>query len=86
MAVCAIDPYVPRDRREALLQRFAAVLEIVQVLQEVRECRDPDDDMFLEVAVNGRADVVVSGDRDLPALHPFRGIAILTPTQYNTRS
>lgn len=80
------DPYVPRDRREALLQRFAAVLEIVQVLQEVRECRDPDDDMFLEVAVNGRADVVVSGDRDLLALHPFRGAAILTPTQYITRS
>ena len=28
-------------------------------------CRDPKDDKFLELAVNGRADVIVSGDADL---------------------
>jgi predicted nucleic acid-binding protein len=32
--------------------------------------------------VHGRADVIVTGDRDLLALNPFRGIAILTPAAY----
>lgn len=76
------DPYVSRERREALLTRLAPLIEIVEIVQEVRACRDPDDDKFLETAVNGRADVVVSGDADLVELHPFRGIAILKPTAY----
>jgi len=48
----------------------------------IRACRDPRDDKFLEVAVHGRADAIVTGDADLLALHPFRGIAILTPAAY----
>ena len=46
---------------------------------------NPRDDTFLEAAVNGRADVLVSGDRDLLELYPFRGIAILTPAAYVNR-
>jgi putative PIN family toxin of toxin-antitoxin system len=45
-------------------------------------CRDPMDDKFLEVAVAGQADVIVSGDQDLLALHPFEGIPILTPADF----
>ena len=76
------DRYVPRPRRDALLLRLAPLLELVEVVQSVRASRDPTDDKFLEVSVNGRADVIVSGDRDLLVLHPCRGIHILTPTDY----
>ncbi len=48
----------------------------------IRACRDPKDDKFLEVAVHGRADAIVTGDEDLLVLHPLRGIAILTPREY----
>jgi hypothetical protein len=41
--------------------------------------------MFLEAAVNGRADVLITGDKDLLALRPFSGIEILTPAEYLTR-
>ncbi|WP_246604676.1 hypothetical protein [Chloracidobacterium aggregatum] len=34
------------------------------------------------MAVNGKATCVVSGDKDLLVLHPFRGIAIVTPRQF----
>jgi predicted nucleic acid-binding protein len=51
----------------------------------VRACRDPSDDKFLEVAVNGRADLIITGDRDLLELDPFMGIAILTPAAYLAR-
>ena len=37
------------------------------------------DNNFLELAVNGDADCIVSGDDDLLTLGPFRGIRILTP-------
>jgi len=79
------DRYVSRARRDALLQRVAYLVEIVEVLQPVRASRDPRDDKFLEAAVNGRADVIVTGDRDLLDLNPFRGIAILTPAGYLRR-
>ena len=79
------DAYVSRDRREALLLRLSPLVQIVTILQTFHASRDPNDDKFLDVAVNGRADVIVTGDGDLLALHPFRGIAILTPAAYLER-
>lgn len=79
------DRYVRRERRDALLERVASLVEIIEVLQSIRASRDPKDDKFLEAAVNGRADVIVTGDKDLLDLHPFRGIAIVTPADYVAR-
>lgn len=79
------DRYVDRERRDALLERIASLVEIIDVLQTIRASRDSKDDKFLEAAVNGRADVIVTGDKDLLDLSPFRGIAVLTPADYLTR-
>jgi putative PIN family toxin of toxin-antitoxin system len=38
---------------------------IVPISGTVRVCRDPDDDVVIETAIRGRADVIVSGDADL---------------------
>ena len=51
-------------------------------LEPIRVCRDPKDDKFLEVAVSGEAEVIVSGDEDLLVLNPFRGIPILPPADF----
>jgi putative PIN family toxin of toxin-antitoxin system len=79
------DRYVARGRRMALLDRLAPNLVLVEIVQRIRACRDPKDDAFLEVAVNGSASLVVTGDRDLLSLHPFRGIDILSPAAYLER-
>jgi putative PIN family toxin of toxin-antitoxin system len=79
------DRYVARERRMALLDRLAPNLVVVEIVQRVRACRDPKDDPFLEVAVNGSANLIVTGDRDLLSLHPFRGIDILSPSAYLDR-
>jgi len=79
------DRYVSRARREALLDRLAPLVEMVEIVQHVRACRDPKDDKFLELAVNGEADVILTGDDDLLSLHPFRGIDILSPAAYLER-
>lgn len=76
------DRYVSPEDRQALLLRLAPLVEIVKVVQTVQASRDPRDDQFLEVAVNGAADIVVTGDSDLLVLNPFRGVAIVTPVQY----
>jgi putative PIN family toxin of toxin-antitoxin system len=79
------DRYVSRQRRQTLAQQMTAAIELVTVLQPVRACRDPKDDRFLEAAVNGGANVIVTGDRDLLQLNPFRGIRIVTPAAYLRR-
>lgn len=56
--------------------------EPVMPRERVTVCRDPKDDKFLEVAVAGEADVIVSGDQDLLVLHPFAGIPILPPVMF----
>ena len=45
-------------------------------------CRDPDDNLFLSLALDGHADYIVSGDGDLLSLSPFRGIAIIKPAEF----
>jgi putative PIN family toxin of toxin-antitoxin system len=82
MGRARFDRYVERGIRQQLAAEYMNGCEKIAVLFSIRACRDPRDDKFLEVAVHGRADLIVSGDRDLLALNPFRGIAILTAAEY----
>ncbi|MFN8995035.1 MAG: putative toxin-antitoxin system toxin component, PIN family [Pseudomonadota bacterium] len=47
--------------------------------------RDPKDDRFLEVALNGDADLLITGDQDLLVLHPFQSTTIITPAEFLSR-
>jgi uncharacterized protein len=76
------DRYLTAEEREAFLVKLVREATLVDITEEVRACRDAKDDKFLEVAVCGRASCVVTGDADLLALHPFRGIPILSPAQF----
>jgi putative PIN family toxin of toxin-antitoxin system len=64
------------------IRRMLGAAELVPITERVTVCRDPKDDRFLEVAINGRADVVVTGDADLLALVAFRGILIVDPATF----
>ena len=64
------------------LTALLARAELIEISERIAACRDPTDDKFLELAVNGRADLIVSGDRDLLALDPFRDIPIVTPATF----
>jgi uncharacterized protein len=79
------DPYVSRGDREALIRRLVPLAEIIEIVETIRASRDPDDDRVLDVAVNGGATTIVTGDHDLLVLHPFRGIAIVTARDYLLR-
>ena len=79
------DPYASLADRKGFVQRLAEMAEFVPIIQIIRECRDPKDDKFLEVALNGRADVIITGDRDLLVMHPWREVAITSPAEYLRR-
>ena len=76
------DRYVsPRVR-----QRFLAALVhrayVAETNQSFNVCRDPKDDKFLELAVCCGALFLVTGDKDLLALNPFQGTAIVSPAEF----
>jgi len=73
------DRYVDRDRRLQFLAELDAVGEFTTITGARMGCRDRSDDMFLETALHGDCDLIVSGDQDLLALHPWRDIRILLP-------
>jgi putative PIN family toxin of toxin-antitoxin system len=79
------DRYIEREVRRQLAEEYAKACEAVEIPVPIHVCRDPKDDKFLEVAVHGGADLIVTGDRDLLDLHPFHGIAIVTPADFLER-
>jgi len=79
------DSYVSVAERQQFLRLLIRVTEVVPITHTVRACRDPRDDKFLELAVNGEATVIVTGDNDLLSLNPFRDIPIITPTSFVSR-
>lgn len=59
--------------------------ELVIPKDTVTACRDPKDNKFLEAALAGEADAIVTGDDDLLVLHPFEGVDILRPVEFLAR-
>jgi len=76
------DRYSEIEERMLCLCQLRSTAELVPIIQLVRECRDPKDDKFLEVALNGKADLILTGDADLLEMHPWRRVEILPPTDY----
>lgn len=73
--------YVTEQERLQFLSALVKKAVLVEITDIIKECRDPKDDRFLELAVSGKANYIVSGDKDLMTLHPFRGISIVSPDQ-----
>ena len=74
--------YISPEDVEGFMARIHRAWNLVHVTHQIRACRDEKDDMFLELAVNGDAKTLISGDNDLLSLSPFRGIEILTPAAF----
>jgi putative PIN family toxin of toxin-antitoxin system len=79
------DRYRPLEDRLRFAKLIERVSHPILHVPPVIACRDPKDDKFLALAIAGRASVILTGDRDLLELHPFRGIDIINPRQFLDR-
>ena len=76
------DKYITPEEKNIFFLKFANESESVEIQEEIQACRDAKDDKFLELAVNGSADFIVTGDADLLVLNHFREINIITPEAF----
>lgn len=76
------DRYVPYESRRLALSLLLQRTTLIPVAVQITDCRDPKDNKFLEIAVAGQADVIISGDDDLLVLHPYHGISICKPGEF----
>jgi putative PIN family toxin of toxin-antitoxin system len=76
------DRYVSWEPRQEFLEALANQSVVVEPEESIAACRDPGDNKFLEVAVEGQAAAIISGDKDLLELDPFHGIAIVEPAVF----
>lgn len=80
------DRYVSVEDRRRFLLLLGGVVRIIPITHRIQVCRDPKDDMLLHVALNGEAQALVTGDKDLLVLAdhfgPSHGLQILTPGDY----
>ena len=77
--------HIEPDDISALINLMRLRGELVTPTRKVTACRDPKNDKFLEAALAGGADCIVSGDADLLDLTPFEGIPILRPAEFLAR-
>lgn len=77
------DKYLSKSKR---VEKLQFILEQGELISEepisVLACRDPKDNKFLELAVAADVSCIITGDKDLLELHPFRNIPILSPSEF----
>lgn len=76
------DQYTSIESRSQFLIELLKIVEMIEIVDLIKVCRDPKDDKFLELAINGNANYLLSSDKDLLVLHPFQDVKILTPADF----
>ncbi|VXD24916.1 conserved hypothetical protein [Planktothrix serta PCC 8927] len=79
------DKYVSLEKRLNFIGSLRQKAVIVNITETITTCRDPKDNKFLELAVSGKADLIITGDQDLLVLNPFGNIEIITVNEFLTR-
>ena len=70
------------DRRRESLELLAVAALWAEPQKEARDCRDPKDNRYLELALAAGARAILTGDDDLLVLHPWRGFQVLRPADF----
>jgi len=76
------DRYAALEARWQFVDAIAMETVHIAVHTIITACRDPKDNQFLALAVDGRADAIITDDQDLLVLHPFQKISIMTPAEF----
>ncbi|WP_232826329.1 putative toxin-antitoxin system toxin component, PIN family [Cyanothece sp. BG0011] len=76
------DKYLTIEERQEFILKFVEKSESVIITESITVCRDSKDNKFLELAISGKADFIITGDEDLLILNPFQNISIMTISEF----
>ena len=76
------DRYIPLVKRLIIINDLKLLVTFAPIIETIQACRDPKDDKYLELAISTDASCIVTGDKDLLVLNPFKNIPILTPASF----
>ncbi len=76
------DKYISLKTRLDILFEFKEIALFTKISESITDCRDPKDNKFLELSIAANASCIITGDKDLLVLHPFRGIPILNAVDF----
>ena len=80
-----IDSMIARKQGKlstSILSPIFSSLKVIEGKSHITVCRDPDDDKFIECAVDAKAIYIVSGDNDLLDIEEYDGIQIVTAKEF----
>ncbi|WKZ24036.1 MAG: putative toxin-antitoxin system toxin component, PIN family [Candidatus Dojkabacteria bacterium] len=79
----AKDLMFPQNQILSQYKALVKFVEIEQSLKELHFCeQDPDDDMFLHVAIQSGTNILITNDNHLRKLKKINEIRIITPTKF----
>ena len=84
-AKARLAPLIPSYKLVKLISLIKERAVSVKISDNLKACRDVKDNFLLEMAVKARAHIIVTEDKDLLVLNPFRNIAIITPAEFLKR-
>lgn len=76
------DKYISLKTRLLIINEIKELLVFSEIAETITDCRDPKDNKFLELAIAANASCIITGDKDLLVLHPFRNIPILNAIDF----
>jgi uncharacterized protein len=74
--------YIDPKDIDGLAMRIKTTWFCVAILHQVKLCRDSKDDKFIDLALNGNASSLITGDHDLLVLNPIQNISIINPRNF----
>jgi uncharacterized protein len=81
-----LQKYIDPEIKDAFIKNTLNKFDILKVEPSITACRDPKDNKFLDLIVEIKADMLISGDKDLLVLHPFQSIPIITPSEFLSKN
>ena len=76
--------YFKEEKLKHLLKLFDSFGLLISVRSKVDICRDPSDNFLLELAIDGNADFLVTGDKDLTTIGTINNCKIITLSKLKT--
>jgi len=82
LAYPKLQRYLVATDKKILLEKIQVTGLLIEVNSQRQVCRDPADDLLINLALEARANYLVTGDQDLLDLNEVEGVKILTPKKF----